>query len=162
VWFDDVNTDNKKEGLDDAVICAFVKTVDSLSTSLGTDPVNWEWGKMHRLVLAHPLSSVDILDKVFNLNRGPFGVGGSFHTVSPYSFDNNKPFDANHGSSHRHIFELSNWDNSLTVIPTGNSGIPSSRHYCDQTALYINGKYHRDHFSKEMVVKNKQYYMKFY
>jgi penicillin amidase len=88
-------------------------------------------------------------------------VGGSFHTVSPFSYDPNKPFIANHGASHRHIFDLGNWDNSLTLIPTGNSGIPSSRHYCDQTEMYVQGKYHPDHFSKEKVMANTAYHMKF-
>jgi penicillin amidase len=161
LWFDDVSTRNKTEEFDDMVVCAFTKAVAGLVTKLGSDSDSWEWGKLHHLELAHPLSTVKILDKIFSLNRGPYSVGGSFHTVSPYSYDNNKPFDAIHGSSHRHIFDLSNWDNSLTVIPTGNSGIPASRHYCDQTELYINGNYHADYFSKEKVVANAKYHMNF-
>jgi penicillin amidase len=160
-WFDDVATGNKIEKFDDMVISAFTKAVAGLEARLGSDINTWEWGRLHHLVLAHPLSTVKILDRVFGLNRGPFSVGGSFHTVSPYSYDNNKPFDANHGASHRHIFDLSNWDNSLTIIPTGNSGIPASKHYCDQTAMYINGQYHPDHFSKKKVVANARYHMKF-
>jgi penicillin amidase len=160
-WFDDVATGNKTENFDDMVVCAFTKAVAELEVKLGSNPDTWEWGKLHHMVLAHPLSTVKILDQVFSLNRGPFSVGGSFHTVSPFSYDNNKPFDATHGASHRHIFDLSNWDNSRTVIPTGNSGIPASKHYCDQTALYVNGKYHPDYFSKEKIVKNAKYIMKF-
>jgi len=162
VWFDDVTTGNKTEKFDDIVIIAFSEAVSDLETRLGTNPDSWEWGRLHHLVLTHPLSTVKLLDRVFNLNRGPFQVGGSFHTVSPFSYDNNKLFDANHGSSHRHIFDLSNWDNSLTVIPTGNSGIPASKHYCDQTELYINGKYHPDYFTKDKIVASAKYHMKFY
>ena len=161
-WFDDVASGNKTENFDEMVVCAFTKAVADLEAKLGSDPDAWEWGKLHRLTLAHPLSTAKILDRVFKLNRGPFAVGGSFHTVSPYSYDNNKPFDANHGSSQRHIFDLSNWDNSLTVIPTGNSGIPASRHYCDQTELYISGKYHPDYFSQDKIVASANYHMKFY
>ncbi len=161
-WFDDIATDSKTENFDDMIVCAFTATVADLGTRLGSDPDAWEWGNLHHLVLAHPLSSVKILDQVFSLNRGPFPVGGSFHTVSPYSYDNNKPFDANHGSSHRHIFDVSNWDNSLTVIPTGNSGIPASRHYCDQTERYLNGQYHTDYFTKDKFMSNAKYHMKFY
>jgi penicillin amidase len=161
IWFDNVATGNKTEKFDDMVNCAYSKAVTDLETNLGGNVDTWEWGKLHFLVLAHPLSTVKILDRVFSLNRGPFSVGGSFHTVSAYSYDNNKPFDANYGSSHRHIFDLSNWDNSLTVIPTGNSGIPASRHYCDQTALYVNGEYHPDYFTKDKIVANSRYHMKF-
>jgi penicillin amidase len=160
-WFDDVTTPDKTEDFNATVRCAFTAAIAELSAQLGNDPESWEWGKLHALVLAHPLSSVAVLDQIFALNRGPFPVGGSFHTVSPYSYDNNKPFDANHGSSHRHIFDLSNWDNSLTVIPTGNSGIPASPHYCDQTERYVNGKYHADYFSKEKIVENAMYHMRF-
>lgn len=160
-WFDDVTTPDKTEDYNAVVHCAFTTAIAELSAQFGNDPEAWEWGKLHALVLAHPLSSVAVLDRVFALNRGPFPVGGSFHTVSPYSYDNNKPFDANHGASHRHIFDLSNWDHSLTVIPTGNSGIPASPHYCDQTELYINGKYHADYFSKEKIVENAMYHMRF-
>jgi penicillin amidase len=160
-WFDDVATQNK-EGFEDMIGNAFSRTVSFIMTAQGDNPETWQWGNMHKLVLAHPMATVKVLDKVFNLKRGPFAVGGSFHTVSPFSYENNKPFEANHGSSHRHIYDLSNWDNSLTVIPTGNSGIPASKHYCDQTEMYLNGQYHPDYFSKEKVIENAKYKMKFY
>ena len=160
-WFDNVNTRDAIENMNDAIACAFSGAVAELADTLGNDPRLWEWGKIHSLTLAHPLSSVKILNKVFNLNRGPYPVGGSFHTVSPYSYEATKPFDANHGSSHRHIFDLNNWDNSLTIIPTGNSGIYTSKHYCDQTEMYISGKYHSDYFSREKVMANARYHMKF-
>lgn len=61
---------------------------------------------------------------------------------------------------HRHIFDLSNWDNSITVIPTGTSGIQASNFYLDQTELYINKKYHADPFSKTEVEKAAKFKMK--
>ena len=160
-WFDNIQTQDKQEAFNDMVICAFTGSCAGLQSKLGTDPESWEWGKLHRLKLMHPLSTVNALDKIFSLSRGPFPVGGSFHTVSPFSYDSNKPFDANHGASHRHIFDAGNWDNSLTVIPTGISGVPASRHYCDQTDLYINGKYHHDYFSEDKVKANAMYHMIF-
>jgi penicillin G amidase len=160
-WFDDITTPDKKEAINEAIVCSFSGAVTDLEKQMGADPLTWEWGKIHHLVLAHPLASVKILDRIFNLNRGPFPVGGSFHTVSPYSYDANKPFESSHGSSHRHIFDVANWDNSITVIPTGNSGIPASRHYCDQTEMYLNGQYHPDYFSKELIVSHAKYKMKF-
>ncbi len=113
------------------------------------------------LTLGHPLAKVKVLDKLFRLNRGPFGVGGSYHTVSPYKYPLSEPDGVNHGSSHRSIFDLDNWDNSSSIIPTGISGIPSSRHYCDQTKLYIEGRYHSDFFSVEKVREHARYQMTF-
>jgi penicillin amidase len=70
------------------------------------------------------------------------------------------PFVVNHGASHRHIFLPGNWDESLSVIPTGNSGIPSSDHYCDQTDMYVNNEYHPDYFSMDKVKKAAEYKLK--
>jgi penicillin amidase len=160
-WFDDFHTQDTLESFKDMVICAFQKTVADLEAIAGTDPDSWQWGNMHQLTMEHPLAAVKILDKSLHLNRGPYPVGGSFHTVSPYSYDNNEPYTVIHGSSHRHLYDLSNWDRSLTVIPTGNSGIPASKHYCDQTQMYVKGQYHRDYFSKILVKENAKYHMEF-
>ncbi|MBN2613381.1 MAG: penicillin acylase family protein [Bacteroidales bacterium] len=160
VWIDDITT-GYKESLADICLRSFKESVEDLGQEYGGEPDSWKWGEIHQLTLAHPLSSKKILDRVFNLNRGPFKVGGSFHTVSPYSYPPSDPKLVNHGSSHRHIYTAGNWDHSLTVIPTGNSGIPASKHYCDQTGLYIGGNYHEDHFSKNAVTKNVVYKMTF-
>ena len=161
VWTDDVNTPGIAESFPDILLKSFKETVDSLTALYGPEISSWKWGNRHQLTLAHPLSKVAILDRLLKLNRGPFRVGGSFHTISPYSYPNDQTLLCNHGSSHRHIFDLSNWDNSLTVIPTGNSGIPASPNYCDQTPLYIEGKYHIDPFSRQAVEANAVYRMKF-
>jgi penicillin amidase len=160
-WTDDIKTTNKTETFADILLKSFLEVTDTLSKELGSDVSLWQWGKKHQLIIAHPLSKVALLDKAFHLHRGPFAVGGSFHTVSPFSYSFSRPFVSDHGASHRHIYDLSNWDNSLTVLPTGNSGIPSSKHYCDQTNLYIQGKYHIDNFSKQAVEQNAVYRMKF-
>jgi penicillin amidase len=160
-WFDDITTPDKVETLNDAIVCSFTGAIEELRAKMGDDPGTWEWGRIHHLILAHPLSSKKILDRIFGLNRGPYPVGGSFHTISAYSYDPNRPFDSNNGSSHRHIFDVGNWDNSVTVIPTGNSGIPASRHYCDQSEMYVKGKYHHDYFSRDLVVQHALYHMRF-
>jgi penicillin amidase len=158
-WWDDVATVDKEETFTDIVQKSFRETVAWLRGELGSEPENWKWGTIHTLTLKHPMGSVAILDFLFNLNRGPYEVGGSFHTVSPYSYSFKNPFGVTDGASHRHIFVPSKWDDSLTVIPTGNSGIPASDYYCDQTELYVNGEYHHDYFSRELVEKNARYRM---
>ncbi|MBS3742324.1 MAG: penicillin acylase family protein, partial [Candidatus Cloacimonetes bacterium] len=59
----------------------------------------------------------------------------------------------------RHVYSLANWDSSRTVIPTGTSGIPSSRYYCDQTRTYVKNQYHGDLFSKRAVKQNVRHQM---
>jgi len=165
-WCDDISTKDKKENLDDMLQKSFKSAVAKITAKAGKSILEKEWGKIHTLKLNHPMAGKDnftssALDFFFNMNRKDLPVGGSFHTVSPYSYKLATPFVSDHGSSHRHIFDLSNWDKSFTVIPTGNSGIPSSPHYCDQTDLYVAGKYHAHHFSQTSVIKNDRYTMFF-
>lgn len=146
LWSDIKRTD-ETEQLDDIVRLSFGETITELSSLFGSDITGWQWGKLNSITLKHPMGSVGWLNKVFGLNRGPYPVPGSFHTVCPYNYPFGNPYQVNHGASQRHIYDLNEWDNSITVIPTGTSGIPSSPYYCDQTSLYVAGKYHRDLFS---------------
>ncbi|MGD2033597.1 MAG: penicillin acylase family protein [Bacteroidales bacterium] len=160
VWLDNVHT-VETEDMQSVMCSSFRKTIGELVAAYGTDTAAWVWGNIHQLTLKHPLSAVEALDKVFKLNRGPYEVGGSFHTVSPYRYENNSPDKVYFGSSHRSIYDLSDWGNDLSVIPTGNSGVCSGDHYCDQTGLYVSGDYHPDYFSEEQVSENALYKMKF-
>ncbi len=156
-WYDDVNTKNIKENKFDIIRRILVQI--AVAESEGRD--SKRWGDVHGLAMKHPLGSVKILDFFLGLNKGPYPVGGSFHTVSPYSYKLDKDFNAVDGASHRHVFDVSNWDNSKVVIPTGQSGIPGSQHYLDQLQDYIKGSFHPAWFSREKVEKNARYSMEF-
>lgn len=160
-WADDINTKNVTETFGDMIGLSFQQTVRELSSEFGGEPVGWKWGDSHTFTLAHPLSKVKILDRIFHLNRGPYPVGGSSHTVGPYTNPFNKNSAVYHGASERHIFDTGNWDSSLTVIPTGESGIPASKHYCDQTESYVTNKYHSDFVTRAKVEGAALYRMKF-
>ncbi|NPA68465.1 MAG: penicillin acylase family protein, partial [Chlorobi bacterium] len=155
-WCDDVNTKDKTETLKDMVQKSFKELIPEFKKRTGKIITETQWGEVHKLDLKHPLGKVKMLDIAFNLNRLP-AVGGSYHTVSPYSYVFKNPYYANHGASHRHIYDMSDLDNSFSIIPTGVSGIPSSKHYCDQTDMYIKGEYHADYTSIDKVKKNAVY-----
>ncbi|MFV0593554.1 MAG: penicillin acylase family protein [Draconibacterium sp.] len=157
-WIDNKNTP-EKETLDDLVRQSFVETVQDISGELGNDVEQWQWGKLHTITLSHPLGVVNVLNKVLKLNRGPFPVPGSYHTVCPYGYSFRNLYKANHGASERHIFDTGNWDRSETIIPTGTSGIPASEFYLDQTEMYLQNKYHADPFSKTEVEKTAKFRM---
>jgi penicillin amidase len=158
-WIDDKTTP-EIETFNDIVMRSFKETVADLTSELGNNMDDWRWGKIHTFTLGHPLGVVSILDKAFNLNKGPFETPGSYHTVMPYSYSYNNLYKVNHGASQRHIFDVSNWDASKTVIPTGTSGIPASPFYLDQTEMYLNNQYHADPFSKTEVEKAARFRMK--
>ncbi len=137
-WFDNIDT-KEVETLENNVLKSFKDAVAFLAVNFKNDPEKWQWGKMHTLTLAHPMGKVRALDLAFNLNRGPYEVGGSFHTVSPYAYSFNSLFNVNHGASHRHLFSAANWDDSYALIPTG--------------------IFRPDFFSKEKIEQNKKYSM---
>lgn len=156
IWCDDVNTKDKVETFKDMVQKSFKELIPEYKEQTGKMITETKWGDVHKLNLQHPLGKNKLLNTVFNLNRLP-AVGGSYHTVSPYSYNFNDSYYANHGASHRHIYNLSDFDNSFSIIPTGVSDIPSSKHYCDQTDMYINGKYHTDYIGLDKIKKNAVY-----
>jgi penicillin amidase len=157
---DDLRTTDLKETFVDIVRRSFRQAVAALEKELGRDTERWQWGRLHRLRLDHPMGTVRVLNRIFRLNRGPYPVPGSFCTVCPYGYPLGGRFDSSFGASHRHVFSLANWDDSLTVLPAGESGIPASPFYCDQTKLYVKNKYHSDYVSRDLVEKNARFHMK--
>jgi penicillin G amidase len=158
-WYDNVGSTDRSEDFSEAVRKSFRDAALSLVDKMGDDPEKWQWGKIHQLTLAHPLGGVKALDLIFGLNRGPFPTGGSSHTVSPYQYKYSKPFNVYHGASHRHIYSLADWNDSVTVIPTGTCGVPASPYYCDQTQRYLANRYHHDFVDKELVEKSARHVM---
>ncbi len=148
LYIDDLNTE-EEETLDDILLLAYRETIEKLRENYSSDTSRWLWGDIHKFTASHPLGSVSILNSLFGFNEGPYRVGGSNHTVSPYSYG--KDFVIDHGASQRHIYNTADWDESYTVIPTGISGVPSSEFYCSQTATYCADGFYKDHFSEEAV-----------
>ncbi len=147
-WVDNIKTP-QKETLDDIVLQSFKDCVSSLSLQYGADQTKWKWGSIHKITIEHPLGSIKILDRLFGFNSKEYEIGGSNHTVSPYSYG--PGFKVNHGASERHIFNTADWDESYTIIPTGESGIPASEFYLSQTKSYLEGKFYKDAFSEGAV-----------
>ncbi len=161
-WLDDTKTTNKVETFENMVQLSFRAAIANLEKEYGASPSNWIWGDLHQMTLSHPMGSVKILDWLLGLNRGPFRVGGSSHTVSPYSYPlDGKYTESATGASHRHIYLPNNWDASQTIIPSGTSGIPASDFYCDQTQMYIDNQFHEDFITRPKVEAAAKFKMKF-
>lgn len=156
-WCDDVNTSGVQESFSDNIEKAFEVAVDTLTRRLGDDVATWRYGDVHTITIEHPMGGVELVQKLFDPNLGPYPVGGSFHTVSPYSYPLGRNYKATHGASQRHIYNTADWNASKTVIPTGTSGIPASPYYGNQTDLYMNFRYHADPFSEKSVKTHAKY-----
>ena len=54
-------------------------------------------------------------------------------------------------ASCRMLIDVGEWDNSLAVLPGGQSGHPASDHYLDGLADWENGRYHPMLFTREKI-----------
>ncbi len=156
-WCDDVRTEDTTESFSDLVVPAWNAAVEWLEENYGMDMEAWLWGDLHRVSMRHPLGSVGLLNKIFGLERGPYRVGGSDHTVCSYSYSDLRPFVVSSGASQRHIYNLLEPDDSRIIIPTGVSGIPASDCFCNQTELYIRNQYIGESFSRKKVEAEARY-----
>lgn len=153
-WFDNVQTPDVQETMAQIVRASLEETYHYLISSFGDSVYQWKWGNLHQLTFEHPLGEVKPLDKLFNI--GPFPAGGSYTSVNNagYFLDKNN-FHVNVGPSLRQIVDLSNRNNSLSVITTGQSGHPLSKHYKDQTLLWRAGAYHPSTFDSTAIHQSK-------
>ena len=142
-WFDNLETADT-ETRDEIIATAFKDTVAFLSEEAGSNPADWQWGKLHTFTLKHNLGSVELLAKIYN--RGPYPVGGSFHTPAAMSYQLTDPYGVTHSAPWRYMVNMDNLE-AADILAGGISGHPLSKHYNDQTALWLDGEY------KEMIFK---------
>jgi penicillin amidase len=141
-WVDDVTTPE-------------VETLDGLATDAMREAAGEvgakTWGDLHVTRIDHPLGSVAALDRALGLNIGPFGSAGSSYTVNVAGYGGRKvPFVNGYGPSQRHVVDLAHVDDQGGfVIPTGQSGIPFSPHYRDQTEMWRTGRLWRIPLDRE-------------
>ena len=148
-WFDDIHTPNR-ETLTHVLDRSLKETASFLKQKLGADPSGWEWGRLHQVEVEHALGSVKPLDKVFNL--GPYEGGGHFSTVWQSAVNPGMDFDLEAWSvSHRHIYDLQDWDRSLGSVVPGQSGMFRSPHYDDQMEMWLTVEHHPLYYSREKV-----------
>lgn len=128
---------------------ALQAAMDELGTITDSDPAQWTWGNLHAYTFSHPLGSVAALAPIFN--RGPFPTGGNWNTVNSGAYYADKPYAMTLGPAYRIIADPADWDASLSIVPSGQSGQPFSPHYDDQIQPWLNVEYHTLPFSLEAV-----------
>ncbi len=148
-WFDNVST-FQVEDRDDIIILAFNKAITALSTYFeSSDVTTWVWGKIHQASFPHLLS-------LSALGVGPFPINGTGYTVSPSAattYHNGQVSKgiARGGASERVIMDFADLNRTLSVIPSGERGVTTSKHYHDQLDMYLAGQYHVQYFAANSV-----------
>jgi len=138
---------------------ALKKAIEELERRVGKDRSRWRWGMIHPLTLRHPLSRgrdwlSRLLDRLFQLNRGPFPHPGDGMTPNLAAFFLTESFEVMVGPSYRQLIDLDDPNRSLWIVAGGASGDPRSIHYADQIPLWRQGRYLPMRFlSKEEAIK---------
>ena len=111
-----------------------------LRDNLGADPEGWQWGRIHRAVLAHAMGIQRPLDRVFNLPSIP--IGGDTDTPCQTAYAPGEPYDNTAWApSFRQIVDMADFSRSVAIIPPGQSGQLGSRHYADLADTWGRGEY---------------------
>jgi penicillin amidase len=144
-WFNNISTP-AVETRDDIILQSLNTALDALVRFFGTEDISeWIWGDIHQLFFWH-------ISGLLPFNAGPFPGDGTGVTVNPsgtrnFVNGNVRKDSARGGASERMIIDFSNFSNSLFVLPSGQRGISTSKHYTDQLEeLFLKNKYHYTHF----------------
>ena len=141
VWWDNVNTTDKKESRKDIITESFKKAVAFVSNQLGGKVQDWTWDKVISVEYPHALGKVAALRSYFNV--GPFKTIGGNEVINNqiFNLDSTGVYKITAGPSTRRIVDFSDVENGLGILPTGQSGNVFSPHYDDQAQKYVDGEF---------------------
>jgi penicillin amidase len=152
-WCDNVTTP-QKETRTDIIVKSFKETIKRLKSKHGAKTNDWAWKNLHTLELNHPLGQVALLRKYFNV--GPYPAHGSSEVINNlmFSYGGTEKLDVLAGPSTRRIIDFSDIENSVSILPGGQSGNVMSKHYKDQAEMYVKGEFRKMLINQEEIVKN--------
>jgi penicillin amidase len=91
---------------------------------------DWAWKRFNSLDMFHPLGREGVLKRFLSITDKP--QSGTLYSVRAPT--------KSHGPAMRFVGNPGNWDESILLIPTGQSGQPGSSHYSDQFSYWYEGK----------------------
>jgi penicillin amidase len=116
---------------DELLVAAADESVQQLEKETGRAKIeDWQWKRFDSLEMRHALGREGWLKKLFSITDKPQN-GTAF---SP------RAATKRHGPAMRMVASVGDWDNSLMVIPGGESGQLASSHYSDQFEYWYEGK----------------------
>jgi len=150
-WWDNSTTKDKKETQAEILTQSFKEAVASLEKQLGNDVNQWQWGKVHQVEFQHPIGKVKLFRKFFNV--GSFPIAGTNEVINNqlFIYTDDAQINTKGGPSTRRIIDFSDIENSISVLPTGQSGNPMSKHYSDQSELFVNGNFRKMMLNKKEI-----------
>ncbi|HLS23815.1 MAG TPA: penicillin acylase family protein [Pseudogracilibacillus sp.] len=130
----------KHGSIEELLATTLEETVETLTTTYGSEQENWRWGDYHQVQFKHPLSSASkLLAFLFNKVE-PLPVDGS--AVTPLAARANEDGLVNHGASWRFVIDLDDITTGHHTVSPGQSGHVKSEWYSDQTTDWVDGTFH--------------------
>jgi penicillin amidase len=141
---------------DTAIAKALGDAVHELRTRFGDDSSQWRWGALHQAYFDHPFASLAVIGHIFDV--APVERPGDGATINVGGNGASTADPADYGQhtvpSMRQVIDLSDFDKSLWVNTTGESGEPFSGHYSDLLPLWDGGQYQSMAFSIRAVAQS--------
>jgi penicillin amidase len=152
VWWDNVTTKNTKETRSQILNQSYKEAITALEKQLGSEVSNWTWNKVHTIENQHPIGKVALFKKFFNV--GPFEIEGANEVINNLMFvyNDSGKYEVKAGPSTRRVIDFSDIENSFSILPTGQSGNPMSKHYGDQAEMYVQGKFRKMKMNKKEII----------
>lgn len=155
VWWDDITT-VAKEDKSSILNSVFLKSISQLEEQLGSDINTWTWQAVASVEHSHALAAGgDMLRNIFSV--GPFNMDGGNEVINNQLFQLNGDgiYNIIAGPSTRRVIDFSDIENSMSILPTGQSGNIFSNHYDDQAEKYLNGGFNKMMLNQEDIEKSK-------
>ena len=150
-WWDDLHT-STLETRDDIFKTALSEAVEELEAQLGKDPARWTWGALHTTTFENESlgrSGVAPIEALFN--RGPFATAGGSSIVNATGWDPVRGYAVRSGPSQRMIVDLADFDRTLAVHTTGQSGHAYHVNYIDMADPWRTIQYFPLRWTREAV-----------
>ena len=145
-WWDD-RTTPEVESRENIFNLSLEAALGELQKVAGKDPSKWAWGDLHTLTFYNQvMNSFPLINKAFN--RGPFRTSGGSAIVNNTAWSTQDTFEVPHLPSERVIMDLSDWQNSQSIHPTGQSGHAYHPHYIDMADPWRLIEYHPQHWER--------------
>ena len=119
------------KNFDELIVAAADSGVHSLQTNTGSAQIDaWQWKNFNALEMPHPIGRKGLLKFFLSIAQKPqAGTGYSPRAATKH-----------HGPAMRFVANTANWDDSILLIPGGQSGQPGSSHYTDQFPYWFDAK----------------------